>query len=57
MEREKLKEIIESLTELYEDEKQTIINVTHSLYSSQCTPCNNYGDTLFENIVITSEKK
>jgi len=55
MKREELKDLIEDLTELYEDKDRNITSVSHSLHSSYCTPCKDYGDTLFENITVVSE--
>lgn len=55
--RERLKEVIDSLTEIYEDDSADIGSVAYSIYSSACTKHGNkeYGDTLFENIVIVWE--
>ena len=55
-EREKLKEVIDFLTDLYEDENHEITFVNHSLHSSKCSQCKTYGDSLFENIAIVSER-
>lgn len=56
MKREELKKVIDDLTEIYEDDSEEVGSVSHSIHASTCSSCEGYGDTLFQNIVIVTER-